>query len=363
MKLTLKAILKTLSPMHISSAGEYRFDTTNGYVEAGSTKAKPGTMPCTAVQRMNVIGENYPVPVIPANNIAGRLRRHAAELVLKAISAKGGKVSLQAYSSLMCGAASGAPDNRDLSYAEYKKSTEHVYLGLFGGGPRMLPRKVRVQNGLPLRDGVLAAMENQMHPAARTHVQNHPITMGWTFRHNDDLMDLTNVTLQEESINNYVDEIQKRQTTIMEEKAIGRSKTSTFAFSSIEFVVPGSHFNVGFELDVSNNAQVGLFLMSLDSFVSKERLGGRSVNGFGAFALKEVLLVDEYDQEIPDVFVNGRLNHDAIAIKPFLDAWVAAVGNIDVASIEEMMTIPADAPLSKKEKAAKEAAEALEKAA
>lgn len=357
MKLTLKAILKTLSPMTIATAGSYRFNPATGFVEQETQTNSSNLTPCTAIQRMSVIGENYPVPVIPANNIAGRLRRHAAEMVLKAVTANGGKVSLQAYSSLMCGAVGGSPDSRDLSYAEYKKSSDHVYIGLFGGGPRMLPRKVRVLNGLPLRDGVISAIENQMHPSANQHIQNHPISMASTFRRNDDLMEMVNVPLQEESIENYIEEIQKRQTTIMEEKSKGRSGTSSFSFSALEFVVPGAHFNFGFELDVNNAAQVGLFLMSLDSFVSKERLGCKSVNGFGAFTLKEVILSDENGNESTEAFQNGRLNQNDPMVKSYLDAWANAAGNLDVTSIEEMMTMPAGAPLSKKAKAAKDAAE------
>jgi len=350
MKLTLKAVLKTTSPMHITGAGSYRFNPATGYVVPETTENARDMTPCTPIQRMWVIGESGPVPVIPANNIAGRLRRHAAELVLKAIVAKGEKVSLQAYSSLMCGAVGSAPDSRDLSYAEYKKSSEHVYLGLFGGGPRMLPRKVRVLNGVPFRDKVISAMENQMHPEASKYLQNAPITMAWTCRRNDDLMELVNVPLQESSIDNYVEEIQKRQTTIMEEKSKERSKTSTFSFSSLEFILPGTHFNMGFELDVNNAAQAGLFLMALDSFVSKERIGGKSVNGFGAFLLKDVILTDENGKE-STIFTGDRLNQLDPMVKPYLDAWAAAAGNIDAAAIEEMMTMPANAPLSKKDKA------------
>ena len=359
MKFTLKAILKTLQPMNITTAGDYRFNSDTGYVEYGSAKGTDKT-PCTAIQRMSVVGENYPVPVIPANNIAGRLRRHAAELVLNSLYKNSGeKVSLQAYSSLMCGAVGGSPDSRDLTYAEYKKSNEHVYLGLFGGGPRMIKRNVRVLNGLPLRDGVMNTMENQMHPNAWDHVQNFPIVMAWTCRRNDDLSEMVNVELQEQSIENYVEEIQKRQAVIIEEKSKGRSNTSTFSFSALEFVVPGAHFNFGFELDVATNAQVGLFLSALDSFVSKERLGSKSSNGFGAFTLKEVILEDEYGNEITDVFVNGRLNTNCSEIKSYIDAWVESSANIDKVSIEEMMTMPKDAPLSRKAKAAKEAAEAV----
>jgi len=350
MKLTIKAVLKTTSPMHITGAGSYRFNPATGYVVPETAENSKSMTPCTPIQRMWVVGENGPVPVIPANNIAGRLRRHAAELVLKAIVAKGEKVSLQAYSSLMCGAVSSAPDKRDLSYAEYKKSAEHPYLGLFGGGPRMLPRKVRVMNGVPFRDNIILAMENQMHPNANKYLENTHITMAWTCRRNDDLMELVNVPLQESSIENYLEEIQKRQALIMEEKSKERSKISTFSFSSLEFILPGTHFNMGFELDVDNAAQVGLFLMSLDSFVSKERIGGKSVNGFGAFLLKDVILIDEKkDENI--IFAGDRLNQFSTVVKPYLNAWASAAGNIDVASIEEMMTMPENAPLSKKDKA------------
>lgn len=251
---------------------------------------------------------------------------------------------------------------RDLNYAEYKKSTDHVYIGLFGGGPRMLPRKVRVQNALPINQAVLDTIESAAHPQAGDYVQERKISMAWTSRHNDDLMDLVNVPLQESSIENYEEEIQARQAAILEEKTKGRSTTSTFSFAAIEFVLPGTHFNVGFELDVNNEAQVGLFLMSLDSFASKERLGGRSVNGFGQFALKNVLLIDEDGNE-SEIFFNNRLDQNKDAVKKFIDAWVLTSTSIDVASIEEMMTIPNEVALQKKEKAELAAKKAADKAA
>lgn len=354
MKFTIKAILKTTSPMLISTAGNYRYNSDTGRVETETAGNSGNMIPCTAVQKMDVLGCNFPQPVIPANNIAGRLRRHAAEMVLKAISAKGEKVSLSAYSSLMCGAVGGSPDARDLSYAEYKKSTEHVYLGLFGGGPRMLRRKVRVQNALPINQAVLDVIENAAHPQAKDFVQERRITMAWTARRNDDLADLVNVQLQEDTIDNYVEEIQKRQATILEEKTKGRSITTTFSFSAIEFVLPGTHFNFGFELDVNNDAQLGLFLAALDSFVTKERIGAKSVNGLGQFALKNVLLTDEDDNET-NIFFNNRLNQENEVVKKYMDAWLLASANIDKATIEEMMTIPSEVALQKKEKAAKKA--------
>ncbi len=349
MKVRINAILKTLTPLHIAAPGAFRLNTDTGYVEFESAGNKNSMTPCTGIQKLRVTGSNgnISMPVIAANNIAGRLRRHAAELVLKALRAKGQKVSIQAYSSLMCGAATGAPDSRDLSYAEYKQSADHPYLGLFGGGPRMLSRNVRVMNALPVSKETAALMENLTHPNARSYQQDvNRLTQAWTFRHNDDLMDLSNVPLQEESIENYVEAIQSRQVVIMNEKGNEdengkkRSKTSTFAFSSLEFVIPGTHFDLAFNLDVANEAQIGLFLMSLDSFVSKERMGGHSRNGFGAFVLKDVVMTDEDGKETNIFDSNGRLNQMAGSVKPYLGAWAIAAANLDTKVIEEMMTMP-----------------------
>lgn len=343
MKIRINAILKTLTPLHIAAPGAFRLNTDTGYVEFESAGNKDSMTPCTGIQKLRVAGSNgnISMPVIAANNIAGRLRRHAAELVLKALRAKGQKVSIQAYSSLTCGAATGAPDSRDLSYAEYRQSADHPYLGLFGGGPRMLSRNVRVMNALPVSEETAALMENLTHPRARDYQQEvNRLTQAWTFRHNDDLMSLSNVPLQEDSIENYVEAIQARQATIMTEKESGRSKTSTLAFSSLEFVIPGTHFDLAFDLDVANEAQIGLFLMSLDSFVSKERMGGHSRNGFGAFVLKDVVMTDESGKETNIFDSNGRLNQTADSVKRFLGAWANAAANLDIKVIEEMMTMP-----------------------
>jgi CRISPR type IV-associated protein Csf2 len=251
MKIQVNAILTTVTPLHIATPGAYRLNTETGFVEHQNANNKSSMTPCTAIQRLKIANSNMPLPVITSNNIAGRMRRHVATLVLNAAKAAGKKVSLQAYSSLMCGAVGGAPDKRDLTYAEYKKSASHPYIGLMGGGPRMLPRKMRVLNALPICEAAQALMGSLMHPSANDHLQEpNRLTQAWTFRHNDDLRELVNVPLQESSIENYEQEIQARQAAILAETSKGeRSTTSTFAFSSFEFVIPGAKFNMVFELD------------------------------------------------------------------------------------------------------------------
>lgn len=373
MKIRFQAILTTVTPLHIATPGAYRLND-RGYVEAENA-SNDNKQPVTAIQRLKMTDASLAVPVIAANNIAGRLRRHAAEQLLNAVRAGGKKVSLQAYSSLMCGAVGGAPDKRDLTYQEYLKSSAHPYIGLMGGGPRMLPRKMRVLNAVPVCSVAQDLMGSLMHPNASDYLQNPVhLTQVWSFRRNDDLMDLVNVPQQASSIENYEQEIQERQAKIMADKAKGdRAKDSTFTFSAFEFVVPGANFNLVFELDC-NEVQFGLFLKSLDSFAEKERLGGHSRNGLGAFSLSNVIMsVAEAndpdsdglygcDGESDNIFDQGRLNGEHKAVKPYLIAWANAAANVDVATIEEMMTLPSDFE-TKAEKDAKKAAKKAAKTA
>jgi len=340
MKYRIDAILKTLTPLHIAAPGAFRLNPETGYVEYASS-SNERMAPCTGIQKIKVnTGTGIiSLPVIAANNINGALRRHVASIVLKSIRAHGRKVSLQAFSSLVCGAATSAPDKRDLSITEYRKSSSEPYMGLMGGGPRMLARRAWLHNAEPLCQESINHLERFAHPRASAHLQDtNKLTMAWHFRHNDDLMDLANVELQEECIENYESAIQERQAAIMEEKAKGdRSKISTFAFSSFEFVIPGTLFGLLFEPEV-NEAQLGLYLLALDSFAANERLGGHARNGFGAFSLKDVVMTDESGKEVK-IFENGRLDKTNKDVAPFLSAWANAAATVDVDLIEEMLTM------------------------
>lgn len=359
MQYKIHAILKTISPLHIAAPGAFRLNPETGFVVPETPENERTMSPCTGVQKIRLVDQQFPVPVIAGNNIMGRLRRHAGEKIANAAKAKGSKLSIQAYSSLMCGAATGSPDMRDLTYGEYLKSSAHPYLGLMGGGPRMLPRNAATITAMPITEKTMMLQEDLMHPYAKDHVHSGILTMGWFNRRNDDLMSLNNVALQESVIDNYVEEITKRQAAIIAEKAKGeRSKISTYSFSAYEFVIPGVHFNTLFELDCKTESQLGLFLVSLDSFAAKERLGGKSANGLGAFKMKEVMMVDEFGDE-EKIFENGRLNMANRLVKQLVQAWEKEALSLDVATIEEMMTLPENFQT----KAEKDAARAQKKAA
>lgn len=355
-KYRIHAFLRTLSPMHIASPESAWLNTDT--MRMTHVKA-PGTTPCTAVQKMPIPamsadgGYIAQVPVIAANNIMGRLRRHGAAHVLDALVARGEKVSIRTYSAITCGAVTGNPDGRDVTFNEYRETRQHPYIGLFGGGPRMMRRYVRTYNAVPAMKETEFMFSRFPHPyldeeSHYANVESYRLFGHWTFRRNDDLRDLMDLGRASASIEDFGDEIIKRQALILADRA-GKdaddgsaSRNSTKTWSSIEFVVPGIIFPLVFELDVTSQ-QLGLFLSSLDSFSDMERLGGYVRNGFGLFALDDVMLsmVDDGEHnEHVRIFDNSRLTTDDEIVANALSAWHEAAATMSGADLDRLLASP-----------------------
>ncbi|MCW5258897.1 type IV CRISPR-associated protein Csf2 [Verminephrobacter eiseniae] len=361
-KVTLHAFLKTLSPLHIAAPGDMRLGTDTMKVVYGNS----GGVPCTGIQKLAVYGTDnrmHDVPVIAANNIIGRLRRHAASKVLDVLAAKGQKVSIQTYSALTCGAATGKPDGRDVTFDEYRETRAHPYIGLFGGGPRMMRRYVRGFNAVPFTEATRCMFERVRHPNLDEEAHFIPKTdlqklLGhWIFNRNDDLRDLVNMSQAAASIESFAEQIIERQKLILADRRTtddgeGRasSRHSTKTFSAFEFVVPGVVFPVCFELDVTK-AQFGLFLLALDYFAKVERLGGHVRNGLGQFSLSDVVAQDDAGEVIAsNLFHESRLQRGHEFVAEQLSAWAAATAAISGADLDRLFAPPAEKPEKKDKK-------------
>ena len=157
--------IKTVSPLHITAPSNARYDLEKLSKVYGDAKSCPGSIPCTSIQTMaipelftkeNEAGEKTvshglkDYPVIAANNLAGPIRRKIANVYLKTLRENGQQVNLGAYSAITCGAVTGSPDGTPVSYEDYKKAVDHPFLGLLGGGPRMILRKAKIFNSIAL---------------------------------------------------------------------------------------------------------------------------------------------------------------------------------------------------------------------
>ena len=387
MKIT--ALLKTTTPLHITAPGNKRVDAATGQMVFNdkatpviSMQKMPVINPKFAAPLQDLTGEDSVVelddedraqavdqaevdgaapakskfvpvtidlPLIAANNLAGHLRRHAASIVLDALRAKGERVSLPVYSSLMSGAWTGSPDANDMGYGEYVKAKAHPYLGLFGGGPRMMRKGFATYNALPALHWVREFLS--VPHAGGDVMPDIPasrLTKILFFRHNDDLAELVNLSQADGAVNNVEELLAAYHAALLEDRKNERkNRVSCFAFSSIEVVLPGTSFDVVFDLrDDLTEAQVGLFLLTLDRFAQTDTLGGWGRNGFGRFVF------DRMDAGDESLFVNGKLNRANSWVLRKIAAWEDAAGALSAAELEQLLRA-GEASREKKAKKAK----------
>lgn len=357
----LKGFLRLMSPLHIAGHQKQTFSTTDGMI----SNSQDG-IPITSVQKLALAptGSSWltQTPVIAANNIMGRLRRHAAALLINQLERTNQKIAITTFQGIQCGALSGKPGNKEINFDEYRETRVHPYLGLFGGGPSMLRRHVQLENLVPYTEESSFMLEHDPHPRL-SEIQkmlNAGLTRGLSFRRLDGLRDLKHldqvaavVEEWEDALDDYhaklsVDMANKKKTKTPETEA--GTFVSTNVFAAIEYVPPGVIFPISFTLDATN-AQVGLFLSVLDRFAAQERLGGLPRIGFGAFALNDMTLINNDGNELASshdpIFNNSRLNRECAAIRPFLDEWTQEEAQLSGPDLDRLLAPPVD-PKAKK---------------
>ena len=350
---TIHAILTTLSPLHIASPENFRYeiDDSTGYgrVKNGSI----GGIACAGIQRRRfapgaVDGVDFGVPVIAANNIAGRMRRQAAKILFDAMKDNNQKITLQTYGAITCGAVTGKPDSRDMTFTEYQESSLHPYVGLFGGGPRMMRRRMQVFDALPVSEALRDGGFTVAHPNRSGHASKGTgITFGVTFRRGDDISALLDVDRMAATVDDFEAQFQARQALIFEDQKKKDaeekgSRHSTKAWSAYECIAPGVDFDFTINLNGVTDAQIGLFLLALDG-LAKEQLGGQSRNGLGKFKFQDVVISEnkEDGMQVTDtIFNRNSLIKSHAAVAGYVAAWVEASQSISGERLDAMMKPP-----------------------
>lgn len=87
------------------------------------------------------------VPYFPGSDLRGRMRRRAADEIMSRVK----PVSLPMFHLLTCGSASASPDSGGTeSISLLTESRDDLYLGLFGGGPRLSRSGMSVRSVIPI---------------------------------------------------------------------------------------------------------------------------------------------------------------------------------------------------------------------
>lgn len=281
------------------------------------------------------------IPYFPGNDLRGRLRRKAAALVLDHITVAG-KVKLELYAGLNCGAISASPDSAELTVEEALRARDNVYMGLFGGGARLLRSRFRTSDLVPvIADTVDLGMVprsytevegggRQFLPASNTN-DGLKALMGWQLIQSTQVLRVDDAlrVLRPDEIEQYIDDkeaVARYQSAILGASATRKDeKTRAKAgeikktevskkvgvgniavFQSIAAGTP-MYFQLDFADDVSD-AHVGLMLLAIRELVREQALGGWTRAGLGQFNAHLHLV---RNGERVSVFADGQNGADA----------------------------------------------------
>lgn len=352
--------LATTSPTLITS-------TRSLYVTADgrATYIKgPGAFPATSQVRMPVMFDGRPVevPIIPANTLRGALRRQSAAIVVEHLRKTGEQISLPTYQCLLSGAVHGHPDSGPLRIDGLIEGTQHVVIGLFGGGPRFIPSSVRIDTAWPICQPL---MDNRVIPhfgdndAVRVFIRAaseeavktdylHGLTGFYHLRRADDLTNAIpgGYDFIEGGIDRLADWFtlfhQRPGMKGEDEMEGGDAKKGIKSVAGLSFseaIIAGVPFACAFDCTGATLEQQGLFLLSLMGFCHKQRLGANGRHGFGRFAYE--FEVHDNDGAVIGSLTGGPAVHpseDALtdALRERIAAARAAIANITGASLRAL---------------------------
>ncbi|MBE7156970.1 MAG: type IV CRISPR-associated protein Csf2 [Rhodospirillales bacterium] len=315
------------------------------------------------------------VPVIPANDLRGRLRRCAARKVFDVLVGKNEQISLDAYHGMTCGAVTGSPNGR-LSFVEAAQATRHPFLGLFGGGPKMVRSALQVSTGWPILASTIFAGVVSEELQAEVPCPAHSewlLTQRLFFRRIDDAIRFTDGHAETvvrdfgPEVSRWIESVSAVKkarvavgaktakakvrntsaTTSLEEARDAGSpppkRLQLQGFNALEFVVPGTRFLLEFHLEdaLMRSGGLGLFLHALRELVLQQNLGGWTKNGFGRFELSQVMFrqsgSEQFEHPLFAMGLNkGEFNEDLPLIVDALDNWAEAAASLSAAEIEKL---------------------------
>lgn len=365
----INGVLNLVSPMQVIVPGEAKLSTRTGQPTRG--KDESGAFPLTRTSMLPVVvnGKVDRYPVIPANTLRGGLRRAAADLIIDGLVARGATLTLAAWQGLRAGAVHGHPDGADPSISEFEHAMSHPYMGLFGGSPKMIPSKFRLDTAWPVVQELVDAGivppgcdrnvlflakaegadkekgEQKEKPARRVLVGYQ-----WVRRTDDGLSMVAYEGLQR-VVSDPAELVDAWQTLFSrsseEEKAAAKKSeegklNGLRALTAMEFIMPGVPMSFHASTESASLAQDGVFLLALRKMVQKQRLGATTRHGFGRFAPELQAAVDGQAVNLFDGQVSGTSsNYDfSVGARALLEsrlkAGEEAIRSMDAAQIEAL---------------------------
>lgn len=323
----------------------------------------------TPTMQMRVVTAQglQPIPYFPGNDLRGRLRRKAATLVLDHLTTGDRKIKMELYAGLNCGAISASPES-GLTVEEALRARDNVYMGLFGGGTRLLSSRYRVADLVPviaetIELGMVPGRYAESDAGLRNflpvqHTDGGPRAVGgWQLIQKTQIFRVDDVlrVLRPDELARYLDgtdEVVAYQAAVAEgsaqrkaEKAKAKAgemkKTDVSTSKSVgniavfQSILAGTpmYFLLDF-LDDATDAHVGLMLLALQELVREQALGGWTRAGLGKF--KADLTLVRHGESMP-IFAPDA-NEANAALSPALDQFVGQAREaLAQITVDEMM--------------------------
>lgn len=264
-------------------------------------------------------------PIFPANDCRGRLRRKSASRFFKEWIAQGITITPALVNGMTCGVADGNPENMT-TIEEVVRAHSNVYMGVFGGGTRMLRSGFVINDmdaitQLTVDAGIVPSKYAEPElggyvpmemwdGVARPIYDGYKLMYGTTSFRVDDIMRATNPDELANVITGGIDAVAEFQESIMNERAKTKANKAELEEAKMadkkatlkkekrqrvenmmtyRAVMPGVLFY--FRLDISDlltDEQVGLLLLSWRDLLLENAFGGYARNGIGKVAVRNM---------------------------------------------------------------------------
>lgn len=334
------------------------------------------------------------IPFVPSNSIRGRIRRHTLSILTEALMAKGETITRDAYQMLSNGGMLGGADAGALTVGEVIRGRRHVFVGLWGGGPRMLASAVTTCDLVPVCAETIGAGKvpeslKGFAPTRTSYVDSQPTTQKARgrdlvttriFRRNDDMIQLNAEAVRrlstlgpdaEQQIAAYQTEQlgfredrraakstlgDKDARTLSAEDQESLKKRDLTNFLEMEIVVPGVVWPIDLLLASHvTPAQIALFARGVERFANEQKLGGNSRLGFGQYrAHLDVIVSGECVGTLR--LVESTKQHRLEFVDPTYDEALrealAAVSGADINLFAQPARIPSEDKIAARKAAA-----------
>jgi CRISPR type IV-associated protein Csf2 len=344
----IQCVLTLNSPLHVADPASHYASVDSRYPVAAS-KAPQGFFPCTATQKMRIHSRDQDslhkptqVPFIPANSIRGRLRRCAASIIFDVLRDRGEQLSIGAYHGMSCGAVTGQPA-KGLPFSYIQQARQHPFLGVFGGGPRLVPSAMTLGTAFPVvEETIQIGLVPDTLQSYSCGTSNN-ITDVFFARRIDDVTVFRGRFSDEQIIKDGANEILKWAELTSSIKDVdddgnttaSRNPLKLDSWSAYEVVLPGVTFSFSLELNIDHvgTAGYGLLLLSLQNFVRGrgKYLGGLQRHQFGGYNA-------EWKDSTGNIVMDaqGNLNMALPHVVEALSDFESAKASITAAEIEAL---------------------------